>query len=89
MKIRRYAVLLAAAAFMLLLFWHVRPAGTSGGASPAALVPYADYLALYDVAPEDILSYAVTCSKHKTTLQLTLRSPSQSRRVLSIAVDAP
>lgn len=89
MKIRRYAVWLAAAVFILLLFWHAHPNASPSDAPTSALAAYGDYLALHGVNPEDILAYTITHGEHKTTLQLTLRSPDQQQRILSIAVQTP
>lgn len=73
---------------VFFLLMRARPSQKSH--SPQAdLAPYRAYLQAHDIAPEDVLSYALIESDGKTTLQLTLQSTGERTRLVSISVQSP
>ena len=85
-KLRTFVCLLMIPVFFFLM--HAYPSQTAHSPQ-AALAPYRAYLQAHDIAPEDVLSYALIESDGKTTLQLTLQSAGERTRLVSISVQSP
>ena len=90
MPSRRLIICLALVLMIPVFFFlmHVYP-GQTAHSPQAALAPYRAYLQAHDIAPEDVLSYALIESDGKTTLQLTLQSAGERTRLVSISVQSP
>lgn len=85
MNRRRYLPFFLVTAIFILYFFFRAPSAPISDPLDA-LSPYASYLSLHGISQKDVLSYTITKTPQKTTLELTLRTPDQQQRVLSIAV---